>query len=110
MRRAALLALLFACAHASPAPAPERGSSGMEDSFEPQRYVSARAYKHYLDALLARGADDFAAAASELREALLYDPESPHLHTVLAEVLVKQGHIADGLEKLLKSVYGRSER
>jgi Tfp pilus assembly protein PilF len=65
------------------------------DSFEPQRYVSARAYRHYLDALLAKGADDYATAAAELREALLYDPESPHLHTQLAEVLLKQGRVAD---------------
>jgi tetratricopeptide (TPR) repeat protein len=70
------------------------------DSFEAQRYVSARAYQHYLDALLARGADDYAAAASELREALLYDPESPHLHTVLADVLLKQGRVADAEEEL----------
>ena len=51
--------------------------------------MSPRAYRHYLDALLARGADDYPTAAQELREALLYDPESPHLHTVLAEVLLK---------------------
>lgn len=70
------------------------------DSFEPQRYVSARAYRHYLDALLARGKDDYATAASELREALLYDPESPHLHTQLAEVLLKQGRVADAEEAL----------
>jgi len=70
------------------------------DSFEPQRYVSARAYRHYLDAMLAKGADDYPAAATALREALLYDPESPHLHTQLAEVLLKQGRVADAEEEL----------
>ena len=70
------------------------------DSFEPQRYVSARAYRHYLDAMLAKGADDYPAAATALREALLYDPESPHLHTQLAEVLLKEGRVADAEEEL----------
>lgn len=65
------------------------------DTFEPQRYVSARAYRHYLDALLAKGKDDYPLAASELREALLYDADSPHLHTQLAEVLLKQGRVAE---------------
>ena len=70
------------------------------ESFEPERYVSARAYQHYLDALLARGNDDWTGAAAELREALLYDPESPHLHTVLAEVLLKQGRVGEAEEEL----------
>ena len=105
LRRAALFLLLAACTHAQKtarrepaAGVPVRDDS--RDSFEPQRHVSARAYSHYLDALLARGADDFATAASELREALLYDPESPHLHSVLAEVLLKQGRLADAEEEL----------
>ncbi|HEX4385159.1 MAG TPA: tetratricopeptide repeat protein, partial [Myxococcales bacterium] len=55
---------------------------------------------HYLDALLARGNDDLATAADQLREALLYDPESPHLHTVLADVRLKQGRVADAEEEL----------
>ena len=70
------------------------------ESFEPQRYVSARAYRHYLDALLLKNNDDYASAAAELREALLYDPDSPHLHSVLAEVLLKQGHVAEAEEEL----------
>ena len=74
------------------------------DSFEPRRYVSARAYRHYLDALLAKGQDDFATAARELREALLYDADSPHLHTQLAEVLLKQGRVADAEEELRKAL------
>jgi Flp pilus assembly protein TadD len=99
-----LLALAFACAHpgstrSSLEPDREAMAEG-SDSGEPQRFASARAVRHYLDALLAKNADDFATAAAELREALLYDPESPHLHTVLAEVLLKQGRIADAEEEL----------
>jgi tetratricopeptide (TPR) repeat protein len=109
LRRAALALALVACAHARTAPpvsppagpAPDRVAiREATDAFEPQRYVSARAYSHYLDALLARGADDFPKAAAELREALLYDPESPHLHTVLAEVLLRQGRVSDAEEEL----------
>ncbi|MGZ6124467.1 MAG: tetratricopeptide repeat protein, partial [Myxococcales bacterium] len=102
-----LLALLaMACAHAPP----QRLAATQQDlaiqeqepeeSAEPETRVSARAYRHYLDALLARNAEDPATAAAELRQALLYDPESPHLHTVLAEVLLKQGRIAEAEEQL----------
>ncbi len=106
MKRVAAALLLAGCAHASKAPVPREPAVDIQamdearDSFEPQRYVSARAYRHYLDALLARGADDYPTAAAELREALLYDPESPHLHTVLADVLLKQGRVADAEEEL----------
>src|SRR5438046_9637796 len=97
--------LLAACAHAAKPAAREpaidaEAISDAKDSFEPQRYVSARAYRHYLDALLARGADDYPTAGAELREALLYDPESPHLHTVLADVILKQGRVGDAEEEL----------
>jgi tetratricopeptide (TPR) repeat protein len=103
--RIALLCAVLACARQQalrpPAAAPDQDAiREATDTFEPQRYVSARAYRHYLDALLARGADDYATAAAELREALLFDPESPHLHTVLAEVLLKQGRVAEAEEEL----------
>ncbi|HUJ26310.1 MAG TPA: tetratricopeptide repeat protein, partial [Myxococcales bacterium] len=48
--------------------------------------------------------DDYATAASELREALVYDPESPHLHTVLADVLLKQGRVAEAEEELRRAL------
>ena len=104
----AFAALLAACAHTpTTAPSPQRklapdaeAIAEATDSFAPERYVSARAYQHYLDALLARGADDYPTAAAELREALLYDSESPHLHTVLADVLLKQGRVAEAEEEL----------
>ncbi len=104
MRWAALAVLAVACAHSrqarlSPHPAAE-GAADDTDNGEVQPRASPRAYRHYLDALLAKNADDFATAASELREALLYDPESPHLHTVLAEVLIKQGRLNDAEEEL----------
>ena len=92
-----------ACAHAGPAAIPppaETVEEGTTSSFEPDTYVSARAYQHYLDALLARANDDLTTAADQLREALLYDPESPHLHTVLADVRLKQGRVADAEEEL----------
>src|SRR5882762_8196367 len=104
MRWAAFALLAVACAHSrqsrlSPHPAAE-GAAEDGDSGEVQPRASPRAYRHYLDAHLANNADDFATAASELREALLYDPESPHLHCVLAEVLIKQGRLNDAEEEL----------
>ena len=129
MTRAALmLAFVAACAHAvrpaanatpappgsaSPAPAqpvPDLDAirEATQGSYEPERYVSARAYRHYLAALLARGDDDLDAAAAELREALLYDPDSPHLHTVFADVLVHQGHVAEADDEV--AVRSRSTR
>jgi Flp pilus assembly protein TadD len=104
MRWVAFALLAVACAHSrqsrlSSHPAAEEAAEDI-DAGEVQPRVSPRAYRHYLDALLARNADDFATAASELREALLYDPESPHLHCVLAEVLIKQGRLNDAEEEL----------
>ena len=97
-----LLALTLGCAHATRSGLePEREAmAGSSEPGETQRHASARAYRHYLDALLAKNGDDFATAAAELRQALLYDPESPHLHTVLADILLKQGQFAQAEEEL----------
>ena len=106
MKRLLLAFAAVACAHA---PGAERSAvmqgnvlrdPATADFVEPDREVSAPAYRHYLDALLARNADDPATAIAELQQALLYDPQSPHLHTVLAEVLLKQGRIAEAEEQL----------
>lgn len=63
------------------------------------RYVSARAYRSYLAALLARERGDTEQAISSLREALLYDPRSPHLHARLAELLAGDGRVAAAEEE-----------
>src|SRR3954453_18252395 len=84
------LAIGAACAHAAPAeppPAPPAApdldvAPAPEAGVEPQPWVSPRAYRHYLAALLARDRDDHGTAASELREALLFDPDSAHLRTL----------------------------
>jgi Flp pilus assembly protein TadD len=98
MRWTLLALLAFACAHARPSGV----SAEVEpaESSSPQHYSSARAYRHYLDALLARNSDDLETATAELREALLYDPGSPHLHSVLAEVLLRQGRDGDAEQEL----------
>lgn len=106
VKRLPLALLALACAHAPPQPVastqgdPAVEEQDQEESGAPEPLVSARAYRHYLDALLARNAEDPATAIAELRQALLYDPESPHLRTVLAEVLLKQGRIAEAEEEL----------
>ena len=65
-----------------------------------KHYVSALAYRHYVDALLAKSREDLTGAAASLREALLFDPESPHLRTVLAEIFLRLGRVADAEEEL----------
>src|SRR5205085_681249 len=70
IRRSAAIALVaLACAHAHPRSDEAHPDEVDADGVGDQR-VSARAYHHYLDALLAKNADDFATAADELREAL----------------------------------------
>ncbi len=118
---AALLAFAVACAHAA-APAPQRTQPDVEaineardaqecrpgesssacgsDSFVPVPYVSARAYSHLLAALVAMQTENQTVAIAELHEALLYDPESPHLHTLLADAFVHLGRIGDADEAL----------
>ena len=102
---------LVACAHpggralASSPPGAEQPAPDAELLREvvaraPSRYVSALAYRHYIEALLARSRDALPVAASELREALLFDPESAHLHTLLAETQLRLGRVADAEEEL----------
>lgn len=71
---------------------------------EPQRYVSARAYEHVLAALLARQKEDWERAAAELREALLFDPGSAHLHTLLADSLARQGRVGDAEAEVREAI------
>src|SRR3989449_710221 len=104
-RAAVLLLLVLACAHRATAPGGVVASEGDPGGArEVPRYISARAYHHYLDALLAKNADDLVTAAEELREALLYDPESAYLHAVLADVLIKQARIADADAELASAL------
>ena len=96
-----------ACAHAAPAepaPAPRAVpdldvAPAPEAGVEPQPWVSPRAYRHYLAALLARDRDDHGTAASELREALLFDPDSAHLRTLYAQELARLGRTSEAREE-----------
>lgn len=75
---------------------PEAMREAMEAS-EPSRYTSSRAYLHYMRGTLARYEGDNALAAEEFREALVYDPDSPHLRTVLADELASSGELERAL-------------
>ena len=108
LKRLTLALALVGCAHARtspPATATNAAAEAARDPHDVEPYVSPRAYEHYLNALLARGEDDLPAAVQALREALLYDPESPHLHTVLGEVLLRQGRVADAEAELRAAIY-----
>jgi len=54
-------------------------------------HASARAIAQYLRARLAEGARDHAAEVEALKLALVYDPDSPQLHTTYAEALLRFG-------------------
>jgi Flp pilus assembly protein TadD len=58
-----------------------------------ERYASARAIGHYLDARSAARAGDAARAAEHLRLAVTYDEESPELRVSLAEALAEAGRL-----------------
>ena len=83
---------------------PVTKASAQAPDEEPRRYVSARAYQHVLQALLARGRDDHAAAVRELREALLYDPESAYLRTLFADELLAAGNLAEAKRELREAL------
>ena len=69
-----------------------------------QHYVSARAYEHVLTALLARQQEDWVRAVAELRDALLFDPGSAHLRTLLADSLARQGRVGDAEEEVREAI------
>lgn len=119
--RGVLLAggLAAACAHGGPQPDPELVREALEaercaapdpprgcprDTFEPLRYVSARAYLHTLRAQAALRAGDPAGAVAALREALVYDPESAFLHTGLADALLLLGRVGDAEDELKRAL------
>ena len=84
-----------------PAPVPDLEAIREATRVAPGRhYVSALAYRHYVDALLAKNRDDLPTAASSMREALLFDPESAHLRTVLAEIFLRLGRLGDAEEEI----------
>jgi len=83
-------------------PAPPDELSAQSD--QPRRYISARAYQHVLMALLARDREDHATASRELREALLYDPESAYLRTLYADELLRQGKPSDAERELANAI------
>src|SRR5205814_1752539 len=96
-----------ACGHAPPREEPQspRAAADLdaapspEAGIEPQPWVSPRAYRHYLAALLARDRDDHGTAAVELHEALVFDPDSAHLRTLYAQELARLGRMNEAREE-----------
>jgi Flp pilus assembly protein TadD len=93
-----LAALLVACAQARPAPSQPQPEQQREVA--PQPWVNQRAYRHVLDAMLARQREDHAGAVTSLRDALLYDPDSAYLRTLLGEELARLGRLPEAEEQL----------
>ena len=105
--------LCAACSHGQRAarlalteetPLPDEDAMREVTAQAPSRYVSSLAYRHYVAALLAKSHDALPLAAAELREALLFDPESTHLHAFYAETLLRLGRLAQADEQIKLSL------
>ncbi|RMG14227.1 MAG: tetratricopeptide repeat protein [Deltaproteobacteria bacterium] len=101
MQRALLLAIgALVAAQRGPAAArrapvdPEAIREALRQPAGTRRYVSSRAYLHYLEGTLALEAGDFGRAESELTEALIHDPDSVEVRLALARAQWLRGRQA----------------
>jgi tetratricopeptide (TPR) repeat protein len=70
----------------------------LEKEGEPRdRYVSARALSHYMQAVMARNGGDGSTALAELRLAALYDAEDPYAQVALAREYLRLGNPKDAM-------------
>jgi len=64
------------------------------------RFVSPTAYNHYLRSQVHLNRGKLPQAIKELRQALIFDPRSPYLHTKLADALRKNGDLKEAMAHL----------
>ena len=107
--RRAALALALLGLGACPSGGPQTTVRLVDGRPQETRYVSAAAYEHYVQAQVALGRGRLQAAVGELREALILDPDSPHLHTELATVLTQLGKLRDAHAELRKALQSRAD-
>jgi tetratricopeptide (TPR) repeat protein len=96
MSRAALAVLVaLVAAPAAAAPAGHVDPDAIREARRAagERFASARAISHYLDARRAARAGDVAKTIEHLRLAVTYDDESPELRVSLAEALADSGRL-----------------
>ena len=92
---AVLAALVAARAAAAPSRHVDLDAIGETRRAAAERFASARAIGHYLEARRAARNGDVGKALEQLRLAVTYDPESPELRVSLAEALAEAGKLAD---------------
>ena len=107
--RQALLALALLGLGACPSGGPQTTVRLVDGRPQETRYVSAAAYEHYVQAQVALGRGRLQAAMDEFREALILDPDSPHLHTELATVLTQLGKLRDAHAELGEALRSRAD-
>ncbi len=88
---AGLIPLGCAGALAGAGPRPQAQAAEPDDGVEQGRAASALAYEHYLKARLLFERRQLREAVSEMRQALVYDHGSPHLHVFLGRLYRLQG-------------------
>jgi predicted Zn-dependent protease len=69
-----------------------------------ERYASSRAYFFYLRAQLLASENDHRGALEDLRQAEIYDPDSPEIRVALAEQLARLGELARAEEELRRAL------
>jgi tetratricopeptide (TPR) repeat protein len=90
---AVLAAVVAARAAAAPGRHVDPEAIGETRRAAGERFASARAIGHYLEARRAARAGDVGKALEQLRLAVTYDPESPELRVSLAEALAEAGKL-----------------
>ena len=91
----AVLAVLAAATAAAAPPAPHVDPDAIRETRRAagDRFASARAIAHYVEARRAARSGDLARAVEHLRLAVTYDEESPELRVSLAEALADAGRL-----------------
>jgi tetratricopeptide (TPR) repeat protein len=90
---AVLAAVVAARAAAAPSRHVDPDAIGETRRAAGERFASARAIGHYLEARRAARTGDVPKALEQLRLAVTYDPESPELRVSLAEALAESGKL-----------------
>lgn len=106
MRWALAAAAALACGRAVAEERPPVDVDAMHDAMSPgadEHYASARAYFYYLRAMVNSDDNDHRAAVDDLRQAEIYDPESPSIRVALGEQLERLGDFPKAEDELRRA-------
>lgn len=99
-----LLAALPARAAAARPPVDAEAMHEAMTSGPDEHYASSQGYFYYLRAQLLAADNDHRGAVDDLRQAEIYDPESPEIRVALAEQLARLGELGHAEEELRRAL------